>query len=338
MFGIRYMKAEPHIYLQQYRSGKVIREGRGLQFFYYAPMTSLVAIPVAATEAPFIFEESTRDFQQVTTQGHVSYRVKDPRRLAQILNLTLRSDAVDYASDDWKQLHQRVVNAVKVLVRSEIQSRVLREAIAEADQIGPRIRTALEDAAELNGLGLEVLGFTILAIKPTPETARALEAETRESLLQEADEALYTRRNAAVEQERAIKENELNTEIAIENKKRQIRETQMEAERAIQEKQHQLQQDDLRAQTHHEEQRRTLVDLSSENAKTEADARAYGIEQSMQAIGKADAKTLQALASAGMDAEHLIAMAFQGLADNAQNIGQLNITPDLLRELLDRKK
>jgi hypothetical protein len=33
-----------------------------------------------------------------------------------------------------------------------------------------------------------------------------------------------------VEQERAIKENELNTEIAVENKKRQIRETQMEAD------------------------------------------------------------------------------------------------------------
>ena len=41
-----------------------------------------------------------------------------------------------------------------------------------------------------------------------------------------SDEAIYARRNAAVEQERRIKESELNTEIAVEEKKRQIRETQ----------------------------------------------------------------------------------------------------------------
>src|SRR5258705_210775 len=96
---------------------------------------------------------------------------------------------------------------------------------------------------------LEVLGLSILAIKPTPETARALEAETREQLFREADEAVYARRNSAVEQERAIKENELNTEIAVENKKRQIRETQMDAERAVQEKRHQLESADLDART-----------------------------------------------------------------------------------------
>ena len=81
---------------------------------------------------------------------------------------------------------------------------------------------------------LEIVGFSVLAVKPTPETARALEAEAREQLLKEADEAIYRRRNSAVEQERAIKENELNTENAIELKKRQIRETKMDADRACQ--------------------------------------------------------------------------------------------------------
>ena len=50
---------------------------------------------------------------------------------------------------------------------------------------------------------------------------RALETETREKLQQEADQAIYLRRNFAVEQERKIKESELNTEIAVEEKKKQ---------------------------------------------------------------------------------------------------------------------
>jgi hypothetical protein len=164
-----------------------------------------------------------------------------------------------------------------------------------------------------------------------------LEAETRENLFREADEAIYARRNAAVEQERAIKENELNTEIAVENKKRQIRETQMEAERAVQEKKHLLEKEGLEASIGLEDRRKSLVAIAAENAKAEADARAYGVSSTMKALATADAKILQALASAEMRPEQLIAFAFQELAGKADKIGQLNISPDLLRELLARR-
>jgi hypothetical protein len=80
---------------------------------------------------------------------------------------------------------------------------------------------------EVVALGLEVLGVSVLAIKPTPETARALEAEARETILRTADEAIFSLGNAAVDQERAIREIELDTEDAVELKKRLIRETQM---------------------------------------------------------------------------------------------------------------
>src|ERR1700744_3458992 len=119
----------------------------------------------------------------------------------------------------------------------------------------------------MTAVGLEVLGLSILAIRPTPETARALEAETREKIFREADEAVYSRRNAAVEQERAIKENELNTEIAVENKKRQIRETQMESERAVQEKKHLVEKEALAAGISREGERKKLVALAAENER-----------------------------------------------------------------------
>ena len=54
----------------------------------------------------------------------------------------------------------------------------------------------------------------------------------------------------------------------------------------------------------------------------------------MKALGSADAKILQALATTGMKPEQLIAFAFHELAARADKIGQLNISPDLLRELL----
>ena len=334
MFGIKFIKVQPTTYLLQYRGGKIVREGLGLSFFYYGPTTSLVAVPVASTDTPFIFQETTADFQAVTIQGQVTYRISEPKRLAALLNYTLEKDGDTYVSEDPEKLPERVIHVINVIARAELQKLPLREAIRASDTLVQAVKARLVAAEEITSLGLEVLGLSILAIKPTPETARALEAETREQLFREADEAVYARRNSAVEQERAIKENELNTEIAVENKKRQIRETQMEAERTVQEKKHLVQKEALEANIGMEDRRKSLVALAAENAKAEADARAYGVSSTMKALGSADAKILQALATTGMKPEQLIAFAFQELAARADKIGQLNISPDLLRELL----
>ena len=190
--------------------------------------------------------------------------------------------------------------------------------------------------SELNSLGIEILGISILAIKSNQETARALEAQAREQILKEADDAIYLRRNASVEQERTIKENELNTEIAIENKKRQIRETQLEAERSVQEKQHQLNEVEINFKITQEEKRSSLVVLEVQNEKAVSDAKAYQITAMMQALEGVNPAVIQSLVSVGMEPNKLIALAFQEIAGKAEKIGQLNISPDLMRELLER--
>jgi len=334
MIGIKFIKVQPTTYLLQYRGGKVVREGLGLSFFYYAPTTSLVAVPVGSADVPFIFQEMTADFQTVTIQGQVTYRVGDPKRLAAMLNFTLMPNGHGYASEDPKKLPERVIHVINVLARAELQKLPLRDAIRGSDGIVEAVKKRLATAEEITSLGLEVLGLSVLAVKPVPETARALEAEAREKLFRESDEAIYARRNAAVQQERAIKENELNTEIAVENKKRQIRETQMDAERAVQEKKHLVEKEALAADIGMEGERKKLVALAAENARAEADARAYGVETTMKALATTDPKVLQALAGTSMKPEQLIAFAFQELAGKAEKIGQLNISPDLLRELL----
>lgn len=336
MFGIRFIKIPPTTHVIQYSGGKVVREGTGISFFYYSPTTSLVAVPVASTDVPFIFEEQTADYQSVSLQGQITYRIAEPKKLAALMDFTVATNGRGYASEDPEKLPQRVINLVHVLARAEIEKLPLKQALRASESLVASIRGQLAALPELSALGLEVLGLSLLAIKPTPETARALEAETREQLLKGADEAIFLRRNAAVEHERAIKENELNTEIAVENKKRQIRETQMDAERAVQEKQAQLERAKLETNIGLEEERKKLVTLAAENARAESDTRAYGISTTMQALSSADASVLQALATTGMKPQQLIAFAFQELATRAGKIGTLNISPDLLSELMEK--
>src|SRR5437764_5651277 len=74
----------------------------------------------------------------------------------------------------------------------------------------------------LDAVGVEPLSVYFLTAQPTREVGKALEAEYRETLLRKADEAIYARRAAAVAEERKIKENELNTDIALALQRQQL--------------------------------------------------------------------------------------------------------------------
>ena len=333
----QFIKVDPTVYIMQFKGGKIVREGAGMAFFFFAPTASLVAVPIASTDASFIFKEVTADFQEVTVQGQVVFRVQDPRKIAQLMNFTLNLQKRTYVSDDPQKLAQRIVNRAQVFVREELQGLALKDALVTSEQLAKKVRQAMATSEILKSLGIEIVDFSILAIKPTPETGRALEAGVRENLLKEADEATYARRNAAVEQERAIKENEMNTQIAVENKQRQIRETKMDADRSVQAKQRLIAEEEIAGKVAIEEKNKELVALAVANQKMEADAKAYGVAAVMQALAKADPKIVNVLASAGMDANQLIAQAFREIAENSNKIGELNISPDLLRELTKGK-
>ena len=165
---------------------------------------------------------------------------------------------------------------------------------------------------------------------------RALETETRESLQQEADQAIYARRNFAVEQERKIKESELNTEIAIEEKNKKIAEKKAETEIQKAESEHKLKELKVQAEIAIENQRKVLIEQKTANEKKEAESQGYIIETTLKPYRDIDWKILTALNN-NTDPKFNISMAFRELAENAGKIGNLNISPELLDSLLNDK-
>ena len=144
-----------------------------------------------------------------------------------------------------------------------------------------------------------------------------MQAEAREQLLREADEAIGARRNAAVEMERKIRENELKTERLVAEKEQEVREAEMKADIAV------------------EEQRASLVEMQAANRRKESEAQGAALQALLAPVQSVDWRVL--LAMQGGDSNMLISSAFEQLAGNAEKIGQLSITPDLLESLLRRK-
>jgi hypothetical protein len=337
MFGIHYLKAGPTDYVIHYQDGRVRRAGAGLAFFYYQPSSSIAVIPIASDDVPFVFNEVTADFQPVTVQGQLTYRISQPDKVASLLDYTVKSRAGQYASEDPEKLPPRLINLVQVLTRDEIARHSLREALRAADRVAAWVLQGLQASPALNALGVEILTLAILAIRPTPELARALEAEAREGLQRQSDQAIADRRYAAVEQERRIKENELNTEIAVEEKRRQIRETKVEADLAVQAKEQQVREARQAGDIRLEEERTRLVAAQATNAQAEADIVAYGIESSLRPLKEVDPSLIQLLALQSADPRLMVSLAMKEIAQNAAKIGQLNISPDLLESLMQER-
>ena len=335
MFGINFIKFDSMTYVIKFKNGIVTKEGRGLSFFYYAPSTSISAVPMGSNSLPFIFSETTKDYQTVSIQVQITYKIANPRQLADVLDFTVNGNGI-YKKEDTEKLNQTIVNESQTSTSSFIHQLGLKEAIRSAKSVENNIIEGISNSTAIKLLGIEILSVNILAIKAKPEMERALETETRESLQQEADQAIYARRNFAVEQERKIKESELNTEIAIEEKNKKIAEKKAETEIQKAESEHKLKELKVQAEIAIENQRKVLIEQKTANEKKEAESQGYIIETTLKPYRDIDWKILTALNN-NTDPKFNISLAFRELAENAGKIGNLNISPELLDSLLNDK-
>ena len=257
MFG--YYKGEPTEYVIRYVRGRLVGEGRGLSFFYYARTTAIASIPMNTQDADFVFNEITTNFQAVTVQGQITYRITEPKKVAALLDHLVHPRTKSFRSRDPAKLAVRIINLVQEATRAEIQRLPLEDALRLRADVARSITARLRASPDLGSLGVEILNVFVTAVRPTPEVAKALEADYRETLLKKADQAIYTRRAAAVEEERKIRENELGTDIAL------------------------------------EQERITLVDLKVANQAKEAEADAKALEARLGPYRTIDPRVITAL-------------------------------------------
>jgi len=222
MAPFAYFKAEPTEYILAYTNGRIFRQGAGPAFWYWRPSASIVLVPLSTIDALFVLNETTGNFQAVTVQGQITYRIAEPQTIAGLLNFTIDPRTRQYLSEDPAKLSQRIVNVVQAHTRAELRQLALEDALRGADGLARTVLARIQEENALAAMGVECVSLFFTAIKPTPEMAKALEAEYREALQKRADQAIYSRRADAVEQERKIKQNEISTAVDLEQRRREL--------------------------------------------------------------------------------------------------------------------
>ena len=278
-------------------------------------------MPIDDRELPFLFRVRSADFQELTVQGVITFRVADPGSLARRVDFT-----VDLATGRWaqapleqvagllSQLAQQFV--VDELVRLDVRT-ILAGGVAP---IRARITAGLAEEPALRELGIELVAVRVAAVAPTAELEKALRQPTREAIQQQADQATFSRRALAVEKERAIAENELGNRIELTR-----REEELVAQAGANER--------LRA-TEQAAAEQIQAQAADERGRLDSAREADEIDLLEGAHLRAERERAEIQTS--VPPEVLMAVALQGLAGELGQIDHLTITPDLLAPLLSR--
>nr|MBP3280770.1 hypothetical protein [Treponema sp.] len=378
---MRFKKFNPNEYVMVVKKGQVVKEGLGLSVLFNELSTSIMVVPSTAFDGEFAFDDLvTSDYQSVCVQGVTTFMITDYEKAAKMLDFAYNPQIKmgDKISDAVESLESRINNIIKAIVIREVSRKDVRAVLRISDEMSKAILESLAGDDSIGKLGVSVVSVNILGITPRPETRKALEAAAREQILKEQDDAIYKRRNAAIEQERIIKENEINTEIAVAEKEKEKEEKEqemkqyvqkceldmrMEAEereqqmklRAMQaelsmeserqekeyalremavQKKIQIDNQDMAGKIELEKMNKEFTELSAANEKTKADIKAYAAGALVKAYNNINPAILESCAMAQMEPGALMAKAFMNIGENAEKIGSLNMTPDLLQSIV----
>ncbi len=316
-----HLRGTATVHVQHVHNGRVRHAGTGLSFWFRPLSAVLSEVPVADRELPLLFHARTSDFQDVTVQATVTYRFAEPEVASTRIDLS-----VDPGSGRWRAAPlDQVAGLLTEIVQQHslalLAAMSLTDALVTGVEVVRRtVGAAVTGDTRLAETGLSVVALRVVAIRPEPEVEKALRTPSRELVQQEADRATYERRAVAVERERTISENELQSQIELARREEQLvaqrgANARREAEEAAAAGQ-------IGAEA---EARRTLTLAEGEASAT-------------RTRGEAEAAAETALLAARRDLpdQVLWTEALRELSGHLPDVDSLVVTPDLLAPLLAR--
>jgi regulator of protease activity HflC (stomatin/prohibitin superfamily) len=316
---VRHLRGSSTAHVEQIRNGRTVRSGVG-QSFWFRPLSAVLnEVPVDDRELPLVFHARTSDFQDVTVQATITYRVTDPAMAAGRIDFSIDPGTGRWRGTPLDQVAGLLTESAQEYAIDMLATIDLTTALAGG--VGP-VRTVIAQglAADkrLAQTGIAVVGVRVVAVRPEPEVEKALRTPTREQVQQEADKATFERRAVAVERERAIGENELQTQIELARREEQL-----------------VSQRGANARREAEEAAAAGAIAAEANARrtvTLAQARAEEIRLQGAAHGDAEAARVQVYTD--VPESVLMALAAKDLAANLPRIDTLVLTPDLISNVL----
>lgn len=150
----RHRRAEPSSHLIQYRKGHQVRSGRGVDFWFLPLSASLVEVPVDDREQSFLCNGRSSDFQELTVQGVITYRVNAPETLAGRGDFGIDLASGKYLKEPIEQMATMVAQLAQQIVLEYLCHQTLQERAIEENELQNKIELAKQEQQFIEQQGL----------------------------------------------------------------------------------------------------------------------------------------------------------------------------------------
>ncbi len=329
---VSHYRGGPTDHVVHLKSGKVAHEGAG-QAFWFRPLGAVLSeVPVDDRELPLLFHGRTADFQDVAVQASVTYRFAEPGKAARRLDFGIDPSSGAWRSTPLDQVATLLTELAQQHALGLLAGLDLTSALAEGPAaVRARVAEGLSGDGRLAETGIAIVDARVVGVSPEAEVERALRAPARELIQQGADRAGFERRAVAVERERAIAENELQSRIEL-----AVREEQLLTQQGANER---------RRVGEAAAAARITATAEAEDLQLKAAASAQETRilaaaeaERIRVVGQAEAESQTAAMAVYADADPrvLLALAAREAAEGLPEIGTLNLSPDLISSALAR--
>jgi regulator of protease activity HflC (stomatin/prohibitin superfamily) len=304
---IRHLRSDASVHVARFHNGRVAKSGRGLAFWFLPQRASIAELPMDDRDTVMFFKGRSKDFQAVTVQGTLTWRVADPDVLGMRVDFSIDLKSGRYTAKPVEQVDALLTGMSQQLATQYFaQTNVQGLLDAGIEPLRARLEAGL-GGEQLTQMGIAIVAIRLASVAPSAELERALQTPTFEGLQQKADQAVFERRALAVEKERAIAENELHNKTEL---------ARRESE---------------------------LISQEAANARH----RAEGAREAQQIAADGEASRMRIVEQARADMEQariaiyrdlpshvLLGLAAREVAGKLTRIDHLNVTPDLLATVL----
>jgi regulator of protease activity HflC (stomatin/prohibitin superfamily) len=163
-----HLRADPNQYVLHYRNGALVRQGTGLSYWFRPLDAAVSQVPVEDIETTFLLRERSADFQDVSVQCTVTYRVADPAQASRRINFALALTGGVWSEQPLERLATLWSARAQPAVRAALSRLTVAEAVGQGAQaVSVTLQGALSTDPAIADAGLQLVAVQVVRLAPS---------------------------------------------------------------------------------------------------------------------------------------------------------------------------
>ncbi|MGF1528605.1 MAG: hypothetical protein ACFCBW_17685, partial [Candidatus Competibacterales bacterium] len=181
----------------------------------------------------------SQDFQRLQASASLLWRIQDPVVCATHYDFAVKDRQRRDSHPELRRLEARLQAMALSVLQGVVQGHALTAVLKAQEDIARQATAGLLQLDDLTKAGLAIQGMAGLSLSPDADTAKALEAEVRERLLAQADEARGERQIEAERRDRRIQQETIATQAALQRANFDLEQQRIADQQALAAQRHQ---------------------------------------------------------------------------------------------------